>query len=183
MRKIIGIAGKIASGKGVAAEHSMRAYHATCIDYSQFLYQALDIFSLPHERKNINALSIFLRAAYGQDVLSRAVLRELSTREDELVVLTGIRRLPELEDLSKIPDFTFVYIDSDIHKRYQRNQSTARKPGDATMTFEEFVQKDSDDSNSTIEGLKERTDYVIENNGTREEFLCEFDSVIAKIIS
>jgi len=180
---IIGIAGKIACGKGIAAEHIVSRYHAGFIDYSQFLYQVLDIFAVPHERKHINALSIFLRATYGQGIFNNAVVRALGEHKEELVVVTGIRREQELDGLAAIPGFVFLYIESDIDTRYQRNRTAHRKPGDAEMTFDQFQEKDSDDSNRTIEGLKDRADYVVENDGTRDEFLSQVDSVIAKIVS
>ncbi|MDP2630833.1 MAG: hypothetical protein Q8P56_05515 [Candidatus Uhrbacteria bacterium] len=183
MKKIIGIAGKIASGKGIAAEHIISRYTAGFIDYSQFLYRVLDIFTIPHERKNINALSIFLRGAYGQDVFNRAVMRELASRADDVIVLTGIRREQELAGLLDISSFSFLYIDSDIHARYERNRIAARKPGDADMSFEHFSEKDSDDSNRTIEGLKSRADSVIENNGTLDEFLGRLDTALEQIMS
>lgn len=183
MKKIIGIAGKIASGKGIAAEHIISRYTAGFIDYSQFLYQVLDIFEVPHERKNVNALSIFLRATYGQDVLSRAVMRALDLRQDEIIILTGIRREQELSCLREIPGFSFLYIDSDIHTRYERNRIAARKPGDAEMSYDHFVEKDSDDSNRTIEGLKSAADCVIENNGSLEEFLARLDDAMKTIMS
>ena len=183
MKKIIGIAGKIASGKGIAAEHIISRYTAGFIDYSQFLYRVLDIFTVPHERKNVNALSIFLRATYGQDVLNRAVMRELGQRQDEIIILTGIRREQELIRLREMPGFSFLYIDSDIHTRYERNRNAARKPGDAEMSFEHFAEKDSDDSNRTIEGLKSRADVVIENKGALDEFLGHLDDAMKDIMS
>ena len=175
---IIGIAGKIACGKGIAAEHIVSRYHAGFIDYSQFLYQALDIFAVPHERKHINALSIFLRATYGQGIFNNAVGRALKERTEDMVVVTGIRREQELDGLALIPGFVFLYIESDIDVRYRRNQTARRKPGDAEMSFEQFQEKDSDDSNRTIEGLKDRADYVVDNNGTRDEFLVEVDKAV-----
>jgi dephospho-CoA kinase len=183
MPTIIGIAGKIASGKGVAAEHIVSRHHAGFIDYSQFLYRVLDIFAVSHERKNINALSIFLRATYGQGVFNNAVLRELGTVREDIVVVAGIRRDSELDGLREIPGFSLIYVDSDIHARYGRNRMCARKPGDAEMSFEQFAEKDSDDSNNTIEGLKQRADYVIENNGALDEFLTRLDQMVSKFVS
>jgi len=182
MRKVIGIAGKIASGKGIAAEHIISRYHAGCIDYSQFLYRVLDIFDVPHERKNINALSIFLRSAYGQGVFNNAVLQQLEKQSESIVAVTGIRREQELAQLRKIEGFCFLYIDSDIHSRYERNRRAARKPGDADMTFEQFVEKDSDDSNNTIQDLMVSADFIIDNNGTVDEFHAHIQQVITNCV-
>ncbi len=180
---VIGIAGKIASGKGIAGEHIISRHSAGCIDYSQFLYHVLDIFAVSHERRNVNELSIFLRATYGQKVFNNAVLRELGEKKEDLVVVTGIRRDQELDALADIPGFSLIYVDSDIHLRYQRNRGAARKPGDAEMSFESFQEKDSDESNRTIEGLKKRADYVIQNNTTLDEFLCDIDKAVNSILT
>jgi len=179
---IIGIVGKIASGKGMVAEHIHSRYKADFIDFSQFLYQAMDIFSIPHERKNINSLSIFLRATYGQDVFSRAVRKTLDARTEERVVIAGIRRDEDLVHLSDLGNFVLVYIESDVRIRYERNRSAARKPGDHAMTFEEFSAKDSDESNNTIEGLKSHAQHVLENNGSPEDFLKGLDVLLAQYI-
>ncbi len=179
---VIGIVGKIASGKGIAAEYIHDRYNASFIDFSQFLYKAMDIFSIPHERKKINTLSIFLRETYGQDVFSRAVRWQLDMQREGIVVIAGIRREEDLARLRDLSNFVLVYIESDIRIRYERNRSAKRKPGDGEMTFEEFSAKDSDESNNTIEGLKSRADHGLENNGSSEDFLKNLDAILAHYI-
>lgn len=182
-RVVIGIAGKIASGKGIAAEHIVNRYSAGFIDFSQFLYQAMDIFQITHVRDNIQNLSTFLRSTYGQDVFSRAVRKQLDMQTESVIVIAGIRRKEEITHLSDVSGFHFLYIDSSIEARYERNKKAARKPGDSEMTFDEFSKKDSQESDQTIEGLKELASFVVENNGGVDDFLTRIDEAVSKLTS
>lgn len=174
MPEIIALAGRIASGKSKAAEILKNEYGMEHIEYSSFLYQGMDFFDIPHTRTNIDTWSTFLRSTYYQDVLSRAAQKRLRETPKEWVVLSTIRRHSDIEDIRSKYPFHLWYVEADQKIRYERHVSSARKVGDADMTFEQFQEIEKNEVQSSIPLLKEHAEVVLENN-------TDFDSFIARV--
>lgn len=173
MPEIIALAGRIASGKSKAAELLHREYDMEHIEYSSFLYQVLDIYGIAHTRNHIDLLSTFIRAQYGQNAFSRAVHKRLRETTKRWVVLSTIRRLSDLDCIKELYPVHLWYVDADQKIRYQRHVSSARKVGDAQMTFEDFQHIEKNEVQRSIPLLKEEAEVVLENNGDYEAFLNE----------
>lgn len=171
MPEIIALAGRIASGKSKAAELLRLEYDMEHIEYSFFLYQALDIYGIPHTRHYIDLLSTFIRAQYGQDAFSRAVHKRLRETTKRWVVLSTIRRSSDLDGIKERYPVHLWYVDADQRIRWERHVSSARKEGDARMTFEDFQRIEENEVQRSIPLLKEEAEAVLENNGDYEAFL------------
>lgn len=171
MPNIIALAGHIASGKSKAAELLAREYGMEHIEYSSCLYAVLDIFDIPHTRLNIDCLSTFLRSAYGQDVFSRAVQKKLRETTSKWVVLSTIRRASDIESIRGKYPVRLWYVDAERRIRYERHVSSARKTGDADMSFEEFRRIEENEVQRSIPLLKTEAETIIENNNGYESFL------------
>lgn len=174
MLHIIALAGRIASGKSKAAELLHHEYAMEHIEYSSFLYQAMDLFHITHTREHIDQWSYFLRHTYAHDILSRAVLKRLRETQKEWVVLSTIRRPMDIQNIKMLyPAFHLWYVDADQRLRYERSVSSARKVGDAEMSFENFQRIEENEVQSTIPLLKNEAELILENNGDYETFLKE----------
>lgn len=183
MPEIIALAGRIASGKSKAAEILKNEYDMEHIEYSSFLYQGMDFFDIPHTRTNIDTWSTFLRSTYYQDILSRAAQKRLRETRKKWVVLSTIRRLSDIEDIRSKYPFHLWYVEADQKVRYERHVSSARKVGDADMTFEQFQEIETNEVQSSIPPLKEHAEVVLENNGDYEAFLNEIRANANRLIS
>lgn len=182
MPEIIALAGRIASGKSKAAELLRLEYDMEHIEYSFFLYQTLDIYEIPHTRQHIDLLSTFIRSQYGQNAFSRAVRKRLRETTKRWVVLSTIRRLSDLDGIKERYPVHLWYVDADQQIRYQRHVSSARKVGDADMTFDEFRRIEENEVQSSIPLLKNEAEVVLENNDGYEAFLSEIRTSAERLI-
>jgi dephospho-CoA kinase len=95
MQKVVlGISGEIASGKDTVGDYLAEAHGALKLRFSQPLRDTLDCLHLEQNRENMARLSMHLRKAFGEDVLSRVILAEAEGSDAEFVVVDGIRACP-----------------------------------------------------------------------------------------
>lgn len=181
-RVLIGITGRLASGKGRMTAEILKRSNAEYVKFSDSLRYVLDVYTIPQSRDNIDALSTFLRKTYGEDVLARAVEKKALSSENEIVIIDGVRRKVDFERLGKHPHFSLVYIDANPKIRYERSKNRNENVGDADLTYEEFLKDDSGEPQQQIESLKNVAHYVIDNNGTVEEFDRQIDEVLKKML-
>lgn len=173
MPHIIALAGRIASGKSKAAQLLRDEYGMEHIEYSSFLYQAMDLFVIPHTRQNIDTWSHFLRQTYAQDIFSRAVSKRLRETDKAWVVLSTIRRHSDLDGIRDHYPLHLWYVQAEQRVRYERHISSARREGDADMTFEQFQQIERNEVQSSIPLLKIGAEAVIENNSDFDSFVTD----------
>ncbi len=160
----------------------LKKYNAEQIRFSDSLRFVLDMYAVPQSRDNIDALSTFLRNTYGEDVLARAVEKRALLSEKEIVIIDGVRRKVDYAQLGKHPNFVLIYIDVKPEIRYERSKTRNENEGDADLTYEEFLADDSGEPQQQIESLKEYAHFVIDNNGTAEEFDRQIEAVLTKAL-
>ncbi len=183
---VVGVAGKLASGKGTVTGYIVGQYAAEKTRSSDSLRTTLDIFDIPQSRENLDSLSTFVRATYGEDTIARAVARVLRQSNASVAIFDGMRRLVDIEALRSFEHSLFIYVEAGQKIRHERCRQRNENVGDDTMTFEVFQQKDNDEPQQQIEALREYADVVIENSGTRDELMAQIvervDAVIQKMI-
>ena len=178
---IIGIAGEIASGKGVVTQHLQDKYDAKKYRMSDALKDILTRLHLDVVRENLSSLSLGLRNLYGQDILIDALIQDIKKSESEFVIVDGVRRIAELEQLKKLDNFKLFYLEADPKIRYERLKKRDEKEDDKLKTFEQF-QKDSQlETEKTILELKDSTDYLIDNGGDLDQTYRRIDEIIEEI--
>lgn len=181
-RVLIGITGRLASGKGRMTKEILKKFDAEHVRFSDSLRAVLDMYGVPQSRNNIDALSTFLRTTYGEHVLAKAVETRALKSSRDIVIIDGVRRSVDMETLSKHPHFKLVYIDASPEIRYERSKSRNENVGDADLTYDEFMRMDSWEPQQQIESLKSIADYVIDNNGSTEEFDAQIKDVLGKAL-
>lgn len=184
---VVGVAGKLASGKGTVTRHLIEQYAAGMTRSSDPLRTTLDIFDIPQSRENLDSLSTFLRATYGEDTIARAVARVLRQSSASVAIFDGMRRLVDIEAIRSFEHSLLIYVEADQKIRYERCRQRNENVGDDTMTFEVFQNKDNDEPQQQIEALREYADIVIDNSGSRDELMAyiteRVDAVIQKMIA
>lgn len=178
---IVAFAGRKASGKGVAGKYLAEKYAAYPIDCSDTLHEVLAIMGISETQDNIARLSMFLRSRFGADVIQRAVVIKISKMDDKLISLMGVRRLSDFDLIKKQYRFALVYVDSEYANRYQRYASRT-KAGDHGSSETEFKLKDEEEPELQIESLKEIADFIVQNNGTLDEFHSSLDEVFKQLL-
>ncbi len=183
MKKIvIGLAGRLASGKGTVTRHLVDTYKADKTRSSDPLRETLDIYMIPQTRENLDALSTFLRSTYSENVIANAVKRYLAKSTAEVVIFDGMRRLVDVEAIRSFEHSLFIFCDTDQKIRYERSVKRNENIGDDAMAFDEFVAQDSDEPQQQIEALKKYADVVLNNNGSEAELMEQLTNKVDNVI-
>ncbi len=178
---IIGIAGKMASGKGTVANALVLDYQADRVRSSKPLRLVLDQFLIPQKREHLQKLSTLLRQAFGEQTLIQSIVHQITLSTASLVVFDGIRRAIDVQTLKTLPNFLFIYVDAPSQIRYERYVKRNENPGDGAMTYEEFLKEDNAEPESEIEGLKELADHVIDSSVSYDQFHTDMRELFKKL--
>lgn len=178
---ILGLTGKIGSGKDTVAKYLVEKYGGIILSFSSFLNEVLDIYDLPITRENQQKLSTILRQNFTEDILANAIEKRIKNSSDNLIAIPNVRRGADIEDIKKLSGFNLIFVDADPKTRYDRNVKRNQTIGDNTMTYKEFLKKDNAEAEEQIEGLKETANFVITNNGTLKEFYTQIDDIWEKM--
>ena len=175
---ILGITGEMVSGKGTVAKHVVDAYQGASHRFSTILRDILDRVYVEQSRENLQNLSATLRKTFGEDVLAKSITHDVENDLHDIVVIDGIRRLPDIKYLKELPHFKLVYIEADMRVKYERLVKRGENSDDNTKTFEDF-QKDHDgEAETQIRDLKNYANHTIENNESFSDLYKQIDEII-----
>lgn len=179
-RKIIlGVSGEIASGKDTVGDYLAETHGVAKLRFSQPLRDILDRLSLNQDREHMAKLSLYLRKAFGEDILSRVILREAESSVANFIVVDGIRRLPDMVHMETDEHFYFCYVDATPEKRFERLTKRRQNTDDASKTETQFEKDAQLETEIGIRDLREQAEFVIDNNGTLEELKAQVDEMVA----
>lgn len=178
---IIGLVGKIASGKGTVAAYLADKYQAEIFGFSTPLRDVLKRLYLETSRPNMANLSSALRGLFGQDLLSQTITQDLQLAKSEIAVLDGIRRLPDIARAKQLPNFKLVQVVTDEKFRYERLIKRKQNADDATKTFADFLADEQKEADKSIPQIMALASYTINNNGSPEDLYQQTDELISKI--
>ena len=177
-RKIIGLAGEIASGKGSFAKYVKEKYGAEIYRFSDVFRKILDILGLEENRKNMSDLSLILRTTFGEDILAKAMAEEVKKSNEKVVIIDGVRRIEDIKYLKELADFELIFVDAEMKIRYERIIKRGENSDDNNKTFEEFKKDAKRNAELKIAGLKQIADKIINNNSDLENFYRQIDDVL-----
>lgn len=180
---IIGIAGEIASGKGVVTQYLVEKYQAKKYCMSDVLKDFLKRLHLDIVRENLSALSLCLRESFGQDILIQTLIQDIQKSESDFVIVDGIRRVAELEQLKKMENFKLIYIETDLKTRYLRLKKRDEKQDDKMKTFEDFQKDNELETEKTILDLRNSADFLVDNSGDLAVTFSQIDGIIERVRS
>ncbi len=178
---ILGISGEIASGKDTVGKYIADKYGALSLRFSQPLRDILDRLHLEQTRENMSTLSLHLRKAFGEDMLSKVMLADAEKYTGDFVIVDGVRRAPDIIHMETDPHFYFAYVEASSEKRYERLIQRRQNTDDATKTLVQFEKDAKLETELQIQDLKERADFVIQNDGTLEELQTQVDSMVEEL--
>ncbi len=177
MTKVIGLAGRIGSGKGTAAEHLKSEYGAEQFVYSDILADVLERLYLPATRDNLQHLGKALREGLGESVLVDAMKGDIEKGSADVRLIDGIRYVNEVEMLREFPGSRLIFIDAPLEVRHERVKERAQK-GEGSMTLDEFRKKERAETERELDRVKRMADHVVDNTGTIEELHQTIDSLM-----
>lgn len=179
---IIGLVGEMASGKEVCKKYLNEKYNAKHCKFSTPLRDVLDRLCIEKSRDNLIDVSTILRERFGQDLLAKVIASDANTLDSDIVVVDGVRRMDDIEHLSKLPHFKLVRVDADSKLRYERMKLRNENTGDAEKTYGEFMEDHERETEITIPAVMETATYSLDNNGSLEELYKQIDLLVEKLL-
>ncbi len=168
MKLVIGLCGRIGSGKTIVSEYLHKNYSASQRRFSQILMDILDRLYLPHDREYLQKLGAALRNSIGPDVIVNAFEKDIANEKNRIVVIDGIRYPNEVELLRKFENNILIYINAPAKIRYERCKIRGEK-GEQDITFEEFMESENRETERRIDEIGDIADYKIDNTGAINE--------------
>jgi dephospho-CoA kinase len=179
MKTVIGLAGKMGSGKTAVSDHLHKKHGAKQMRFSQILLDVLTRLHLPGSRENLQKLGYALRTAVGESVIVDAFKKDLAAEKAQVLVVDGVRYPNEVDLVRSFPGSVLLYLDAPQKVRYERCVKRGEK-GEANISFEEFVAAENRATESHLDEIKDLADYCIGNEGPREELYLKVDDILAK---
>jgi uridine kinase len=183
MKIVLGISGRNGSGKDTVADYLVSKHQAEKLVFSDLLTEALSFFITKIGRSDHAWLSTFLREKYGEGILGVAMKRRIKRSTADLVVVSGLRDFGELSMIRSFSSGYLVFVETDQKVRWERLKKRNKKADD-TVSFLKFQrQKEKLPSEAWISGLKEKADFIINNNSQRELAEQQVEKILTKIYS
>jgi len=170
---VIGLYGKIGSGKDAIAEYLSKKYKFRLLTFSSVLDDILRGEGREVTRVNEIELAIRMRKEHGNDVLAKKLSDRL---EDGVYVINGFRYPEEVEFFERYgDDFKLLKADCSRETRYERVKQRGTR-GEKSISWDEFLKNDSAKTEILVDSIK--ADYYINNEGTLSELYSQVDDII-----
>ena len=98
-----------------------------------------------------------------------------------MVIIDGVRRQPDIKYMSTLPEFRLIYIETSAENRYKRIIEREENVDDKNKTFEQFKKDQSWETEKDIVDLKDKADFVINNDGSVEDLRGQIDKIINEL--
>lgn len=178
MKKIIALVGQIASGKGLASDYLIQKHNAGYYRFSTILRDIMTRLHISHSRENLVKTSEMVRGTFGQDILAKVMAEDVENDTAEVVIIDGVRRIPDIKYLKKLDGFTLVHITTNERTRYERIINRGENDGEQELTFKQFQKDNHRSTETTIAEVAAQATITIENNTTTEELQTKLDELL-----
>jgi dephospho-CoA kinase len=182
-KTVIGVTGEQAGGKGAAADVIRKHFGGSRLTVSNILRRTLDSLHLESTRDNLINLALVLKKGFGDAVLMEAMLKEVEMEDADLVIVDGFRMPGDPDVFRKAyrEGFKLIYVTADPKIRHERSVSRGEKVGENEASFEEFISKEKFDTEAKIAEIGATADFIIENNGNKDELEKKIIEIMSKI--
>lgn len=180
---IIGLTGRIASGKGVVSEY-LQGKGFDYFTISTAVREEAKKRGIEITRKNLQDLGNLVRKEEGAGAWAKRVIKLIDINRN--YVIDGIRHPAEVDEFRKIKDFYLISIDAPQETRYKRLLARGR-PSDP-KTFEGFLKIDErdfceeDPLGQHVGKCMELADFKIMNDSDLESFYRKVDEIYREIV-
>lgn len=178
---ILAFIGDLAAGKGTACAYLQKQYGFNSYRFSTVLRDVLRRIYVAETREHLQKLSTVLRENFGQDILSKTMIQDMTNDANAVVLVEGIRRESDIADLKNLPGFHLLYITADARVRHERSVKRNENPGDAAKTFDQFLRDEQAEADRTIKALGAQAEYVITNDADTDALYARLEEILNKI--
>ena len=143
MKKSYIICGKPGAGKWTAVAYLREKFDGIIFRPSDLTRSILRAFSLPESRENLSKLMHILRKEFTQDIYIHSAREYIQKNPEKVIIFDGIRKLHFIDNIQNEHSCMLIFIDTDDHIRYERLKNRWEKSDEIGMSFEEFLQWES----------------------------------------
>ncbi len=181
---VIGLVGKQASGKTVAASE-LEKRGAERVRMGDIVWNEIEERNLEVTEENVGTVANKLRKEEGMDAIAKKSIPLIREKGEEsgAVVVDGIRGIAEVEKFRKEfgEDFYLISIEASDKARYERIRN--RKREDDINNLKKFREKEDREMNWGLKEAIKSADYRIVNEKTIEEFREKISNKYMEIIN
>ncbi len=178
---IIGITGTIGAGKGTVVEYLVDKKGFKHFSARAFLVEEIERRGLENNRDNMVFLGNELRQKNGPSFVADELF-ERALESGQNCVIESLRTVGEIESLRKKGNFILLAVDADSKIRYER--IVKRSTSTDNISFEKFMADEereiesTDPNKSNLKKCIEMADYIIDNNGMREDLILKLGEIL-----
>ncbi len=170
----------MASGKGTVAQY-LNAHHGAAIyRFSTVLRDILDRIYVEKKRQHMQDLSLDLRTRFGDDILASVIAHDAQHDDHDIIVIDGIRRLPDIKHLRALPEFRLIVLHAAPRTRWERMTKRRENPDDAEKNFEQFQKDEQAEAEQQIDEVAATADVMIDNNGKHDQLYQAVEDFLKK---
>ena len=136
-------------------------------------------------KENVAKVSIRLRQELGQNAVAKLAVKKVREllRRSPLVVIDGVRSLDEVGTFrGAFPGEKIVIIAVHTPPRLRFERLKARGRHDDPQTWEDFEERDWKELRFGIGGVIAMADYMLINDGSKEEYEKRVETLVERII-
>ncbi|MEI7490650.1 MAG: AAA family ATPase [Bacteroidota bacterium] len=180
----IGITGTLGAGKGTVVEYLEKSRGFKHFSVRGFLLELIRLEGMLENRDSMFLLGNRLRMTYGPSYVVDC-LYEQAAGSGENCIIESIRTPGEASSLRAKGDFYLLAIDAAPKVRFER--IIERKSETDSVSFATFTQNEEREMTSTdpnMQNIREcirMADFVLTNNGSREELYAQLEEILKKI--
>ncbi|MEX2017454.1 MAG: hypothetical protein WD876_03195 [Candidatus Pacearchaeota archaeon] len=181
---IIGLTGRIASGKAEAAKYFIdKGFEYYTI--SQMVREVVSKIEIPIMRESLQDVGNLIRKYEGSGGWIKRIIKRLDFKKN--YVIDGIRNPGEIEELKKFKDFYLVSVDVPVDIRFER--VLRRNKLSDPKTWELFVKADERDfgvneinTGQQVGKCMAVADFKIVNDGTLNDLRVKIEQIYKNIM-
>jgi dephospho-CoA kinase len=170
---VIGLIGRPGSGKDVCATRLLSLITAQNINgirmtFSDLLGQTLDEYGVEKNRDNLQQLALFIQQRHTGG-LSYRMKQHIGQSLSQIVIVDGIRWQEDMEMVRSFQNSFVIFLTAPVEMRFHRLKARGQKPGESTMSFDDFTKAESVATETEIENLGKLADIEVSNEGSIED--------------
>jgi dephospho-CoA kinase len=180
--KIVGVVGKIGSGKDEALKYLKARYSVPFLSTGDIVRALAEKEGLPPTRENLETISEQCFIELGEGCFVRMVAGEIKKLGWHVAGISGIRSPADVLALKEIFGSDFVLLRVDVKDPELRfNRLLGRHEGRDPEKFADFQAQDRNEEEIFhIDKASSMADFSISNDGTLEDFHKQIDRLAAR---
>ena len=181
---LVGLFGAVCTGKSTAAHHLAKIYSGKVLSLASAVRELNDRLGLDRTRDNLVLIGNTMRDFFNQDIWIdkiRSEINDLDLRSTPVFI--DDLRYPQEMDFIKGNGGHIIGLKSNPENSWKRYNERNRNSDTAFKTLDEFINfTKTNDAEIFNDKNLYLSDRIIENNGTKENFLLEMEGEIFRLL-